>query len=68
MRRFHAVGDSCYEAQDQAVVEENRAVRIAIAVIVIVVLALAGLFVYGLTLTPDTRQIEQDAIGMGAGA
>lgn len=42
--------------------------RIAIAVIVIIVLALAGLFVYGLTLAPDTQQIEQDAIGMGASA
>jgi hypothetical protein len=43
-------------------------VRIAIAVIALIILALAGLFIYGLTLTPQTRQIEQDAIGMGAGA
>jgi len=38
-------------------------VRFALAVIVVVFLALAALYVYGLTLKPDTRVIEQDAIG-----
>ncbi|MFZ5619214.1 MAG: hypothetical protein ACOZAA_18015 [Pseudomonadota bacterium] len=37
--------------------------RFVIAVVVIALLALAGLYVYGLTLKPETRTIEQDAIG-----
>jgi len=38
-------------------------VRFALAVVAVIVLAVIGLFVYGLTLQPDTRTIEQDAIG-----
>jgi len=38
-------------------------VRFALAVIAAIVLAVIGLFVYGLTLQPETRTIEQDAIG-----
>jgi hypothetical protein len=37
--------------------------RFVLAVVVVAILALAGLYVYGLTLKPDTRTIEQDAIG-----
>jgi hypothetical protein len=37
--------------------------RFVIAVVVIAILALAGLYVYGLTLKPDTSIIEQDAVG-----
>lgn len=37
--------------------------RFALAVIAVIVLAVIGLYVYGLTLQPDTRTIEQDAIG-----
>ncbi len=37
--------------------------RFVIAVILVALLAVAGLFVYGLTLEPDTRTIEQDAVG-----
>lgn len=42
---------------------ESSEVRFVIAVVVIALLALAGLYVYGLTLKPETRTIEQDAIG-----
>jgi hypothetical protein len=38
--------------------------RFAIAIVVIALLALVGLYVFGLTLEPDTRTIEQDAIGI----
>lgn len=37
--------------------------RFALAVIVVVVVAIIGLYVYGLSLQPETRTIEQDAIG-----
>ncbi len=37
--------------------------RFFIIILVVALLALAGLYVYGLTLTPETRTIEQDAIG-----
>lgn len=37
--------------------------RFALAVVAVVVLAVIGLYVYGLTLQPDTRTIEVDAIG-----
>jgi hypothetical protein len=38
-------------------------VRFALAVIVVVVVAIIGLYVYGLTLQPEMRTIEQDAVG-----
>ncbi|MDZ7628677.1 MAG: hypothetical protein U5J99_09795 [Parvularculaceae bacterium] len=38
--------------------------RFAAAILVIALLALAGLFVFGLTLKPETRTIEQDAVGL----
>jgi len=38
-------------------------VRFALAVILVALLAIAGLFVYGLTLQPEIRTIEQDAVG-----
>lgn len=38
--------------------------RFAVAIVAVIVLALAGLFVFGLTLKPDTRTIEQDAVGL----
>ncbi len=38
--------------------------RLILAVIAIVVVAVIGLYVYGLTLQPDTNTIEQDAIGL----
>lgn len=37
--------------------------RLFLAVIAIIALAVVGLYVFGLTLQPDTRTIEQDAIG-----
>lgn len=37
--------------------------RFVLAIIAVILLAGIGLFVYGLTLQPDTRTIEQDAIG-----
>ena len=37
--------------------------RFVLAVIVFALLAIAGLYVYGLTLKPDTRTIEIDAVG-----
>ena len=37
--------------------------RFVLAVIVFALLAIAGLYVYGLTLKPDTRTIETDAVG-----
>lgn len=37
--------------------------RFFLAVIAVVVLAIIGLYVFGLTLQPDVRTIEQDAIG-----
>ncbi len=37
--------------------------RFALAVAAVIVLAVIGLYVYGLTLQPDTRTIEEDAIG-----
>lgn len=42
--------------------------RVAIAIAIIALVVLVGLYVYGLTLQPELRQIETDAIGMGAGA
>jgi len=42
-------------------------VRFVLAVLVVVILAIVGLYVYGLTLKPDTRVIEQDAIGASNG-
>ncbi len=38
--------------------------RFVVAILVIVLVAFAGLFVFGLTLNPDTRTIEQDATGL----
>jgi len=38
--------------------------RFAVAFVVIALLALVGLYVFGLTLEPDTRTIEQDATGI----
>lgn len=38
--------------------------RFAAAIVAIIFLALAGLFVFGLTLKPETRTIEQDAVGL----
>ncbi len=37
--------------------------RFALAVIAVVLVAVVGLFIYGLTLQPDTRTIEQNAVG-----
>ena len=37
--------------------------RFFLAVIAVILLAIVGLYVYGLTLQPDIRTIEQDAIG-----
>lgn len=37
--------------------------RFALAVIVVVVVTIIGLYVYGLTLQPEMRTIEQDAVG-----
>ncbi len=37
--------------------------RFTIAVIAVIVLAVVGLYIYGLTLKPQTRTIEQDAVG-----
>ncbi|MEK7264617.1 MAG: hypothetical protein AAB227_00835 [Pseudomonadota bacterium] len=37
--------------------------RMFLAVIAVIVIAVIGLYVFGLTLQPDTRTIEQDAIG-----
>lgn len=42
----------------------ERPLRFAIAIVVIALLALVGLFVFGLTLKPETRTIEQNAIGL----
>jgi hypothetical protein len=39
-------------------------VRFVVAIAAVLVLALAGLFIYGLTLKPETRTIEQDAVGL----
>lgn len=38
--------------------------RFAVAIVAIVILAVAGLFIFGLTLKPETRTIEQDAVGL----
>ncbi len=38
--------------------------RFAVAIVAVILLALAGLFIFGLTLKPDTRMIEQDAVGL----
>lgn len=38
-------------------------VRFVIAVVVVILLGFAGLYVYGLTLKPNTHTIEQDAVG-----
>ena len=38
--------------------------RFAVAIVVVVILVFAGLFIYGLTLKPETRVIEQDAVGL----
>jgi len=43
---------------------EEPHLRFAIAVVVIALLALAGLFVFGLTLEPETKTIEQNAVGL----
>jgi len=40
-------------------------VRFVLVVLIVVILAIVGLYVYGLTLRPDTRIIEQDAVGAG---
>jgi len=40
-------------------------VRFVIVVLIVVILSIVGLYVYGLTLKPDTRVIEQDAVGAG---
>lgn len=45
--------------------EFQKTVRFALAVILVALLAIAGLFVYGLTLQPEIRTIEQDAVGAG---
>ncbi len=37
--------------------------RFALTVVAVIVLAVIGLYIYGLTLKPQTRTIEQDAIG-----
>lgn len=37
--------------------------RFVVIIIVVALLALAGLYVYGLTLSPEVRTIEQDAVG-----
>lgn len=37
--------------------------RFVLAVIAVALLAIVGLYVYGLTLKPDTRTIETDAVG-----
>jgi hypothetical protein len=37
-------------------------VRFAAIVVVVALVAAAGLFIYGLTLSPETRTIEQDAV------
>ena len=40
----------------------GAAVRFAAIVVFVVLLALVGLFAYGLTLEPEVRTIEQEAI------
>ncbi len=44
-------------------VQESSAVRLVLVALVVVLLAVGGLVVYGMTLKPDVRTIEQDAIG-----
>lgn len=36
--------------------------RFAVIVVIVALLAVVGLFVFGLTLSPDVRTIEQDAV------
>lgn len=36
--------------------------RFVLAIIAVVLLCLVGLYVYGLTLKPNSHQIEQDAV------
>ncbi len=42
--------------------------RFAVIIIVVALLAVVGLYVYGLTLSPETRMIEQDAVAGSADA
>jgi hypothetical protein len=42
-------------------------VRLAAIIAVVLLLAVAGLFIYGLTIKPDTHVIEQDAVGVANG-
>lgn len=37
--------------------------RTVVIILILALFALAGLYVYGLTLSPETRTIEQDAVG-----
>lgn len=37
--------------------------RLAVIIAVVLVLAVAGLFIFSLTIKPETRVIEQDAVG-----
>lgn len=37
--------------------------RFALILVAVLVVAVAALFLYGLTLHPDVRTIEQDAVG-----
>ncbi|MGE0409957.1 MAG: hypothetical protein AB7P23_11945 [Amphiplicatus sp.] len=39
--------------------------RFFLIIVLLALLALAGLFVYGALLQPETRVIEQEAIGAG---
>ena len=41
--------------------------RFVLAVIAVALLAVIGLYVYGLTLKPELRTIEQDAVGAANG-
>lgn len=41
--------------------------RFALILVAVLALAVAALFVYGLTLHPEARTIEQDAVGAANG-
>lgn len=41
--------------------------RVAVGAVIVILLALVGLYVFGLTLKPEVRTIEQDAVGSANG-
>lgn len=56
--------DGAAWGRSQIWVEENDDVRLVLIIVVLLAAAVAGLYIYGQMMEPETRTIEQEALNV----